>query len=124
MRRAAQRPPRNPLTGLPGNVLLQGELERLIAQARAKPGERPGVAGERTITAIAEGQVVIVVDAEDLPEIEADHRAVKQILLNLLSNAVKFTSEGQITVEVGSGIYFYQLVADDFSEQKRMVLLK
>jgi len=40
----------------------------------------------------------IVVDAEDLPEIEADHRAVKQILLNLLSNAVKFTDAGAIMV--------------------------
>ena len=40
----------------------------------------------------------IVVDAEDLPEIEADHRAVKQILLNLLSNAVKFTDHGAIMV--------------------------
>ncbi|HWA00180.1 MAG TPA: PAS domain-containing sensor histidine kinase [Caulobacterales bacterium] len=40
----------------------------------------------------------IVVDAEDLPEIEADHRAVKQMLLNLLSNAVKFTDHGAIMV--------------------------
>ncbi len=40
----------------------------------------------------------IVVDAEDVPEIEADHRAVKQILLNLLSNAVKFTDTGAIMV--------------------------
>ncbi len=40
----------------------------------------------------------IVVDAENLPEIEADHRAVKQMLLNLLSNAVKFTDQGAIMV--------------------------
>jgi two-component system cell cycle sensor histidine kinase PleC len=40
----------------------------------------------------------IVVDAENLPEIEADHRAVKQMLLNLLSNAVKFTDAGAIMV--------------------------
>jgi two-component system cell cycle sensor histidine kinase PleC len=45
----------------------------------------------------------IVVDAEDLPEIEADHRAVKQILLNLLSNAVKFTDQGAIMVHARSG---------------------
>lgn len=30
----------------------------------------------------------------DLPEIDADYRALKQILLNLLSNAVKFTPRG------------------------------
>ncbi len=40
----------------------------------------------------------IVVDSENLPEIEADHRAVKQMLLNLLSNAVKFTDTGAIMV--------------------------
>src|ERR1700741_4212125 len=45
----------------------------------------------------------IVVDAEDLPEIEADHRAVKQILLNLLSNAVKFTDHGAIMVHARGG---------------------
>jgi two-component system cell cycle sensor histidine kinase PleC len=42
--------------------------------------------------------LAIVVDAENLPEIEADHRAVKQMLLNLLSNAVKFTDEGAVMV--------------------------
>ena len=31
---------------------------------------------------------------EDLPEVEADFRALKQVLLNLLSNAVKFTPRG------------------------------
>ncbi|MES1200398.1 MAG: PAS domain-containing sensor histidine kinase [Pseudomonadota bacterium] len=40
----------------------------------------------------------IIVDADNLPEIEADHRAVKQMLLNLLSNAVKFTDQGAIMV--------------------------
>ena len=45
----------------------------------------------------------IVVDAENLPEIEADHRAVKQILLNLLSNAVKFTDKGAIMVHGRAG---------------------
>ena len=35
----------------------------------------------------------------DLPEIEADYRAVKQVLLNLLSNAIKFTPRGgRVTV--------------------------
>jgi len=34
-----------------------------------------------------------------LPEIEADYRAVKQVLLNLLSNAIKFTPRaGSVTV--------------------------
>jgi two-component system cell cycle sensor histidine kinase PleC len=32
--------------------------------------------------------------ADELPEVEADYRAIKQVLLNLLSNAVKFTPRG------------------------------
>lgn len=31
---------------------------------------------------------------DDLPEIAADHRAIRQMVLNLLSNAIKFTDEG------------------------------
>jgi two-component system cell cycle sensor histidine kinase PleC len=38
-----------------------------------------------------------------LPEVEADYRALKQVLLNLLSNAVKFTPRGgRITVRAES----------------------
>jgi two-component system cell cycle sensor histidine kinase PleC len=44
---------------------------------------------------IAECGLTISVDSPaDLPDIEADHRGVKQVLLNLISNAVKFTPEG------------------------------
>lgn len=32
--------------------------------------------------------------ADDLPEVDADHRAVRQMVLNLLSNAIKFTDAG------------------------------
>ncbi|MBO9708379.1 MAG: PAS-domain containing protein [Caulobacter sp.] len=39
------------------------------------------------------------VDFPALPEVEADYRAVKQVLLNLLSNAIKFTPRaGRVTV--------------------------
>jgi len=41
----------------------------------------------------------LVLDFGDLPEVEADYRAVKQVLLNLLSNAIKFTPRGgQVTI--------------------------
>jgi len=43
--------------------------------------------------------LTLVLDFIDLPEVEADHRAVKQVLLNLLSNAIKFTPRGgRVTV--------------------------
>jgi two-component system cell cycle sensor histidine kinase PleC len=38
--------------------------------------------------------LTLSVDMEGLPEVEADFRALKQVLLNLLSNAVKFTPRG------------------------------
>ena len=40
------------------------------------------------------GGLEVSIELQDLPLIEADYRAVKQILLNLLSNAVKFTPRG------------------------------
>jgi two-component system cell cycle sensor histidine kinase PleC len=36
----------------------------------------------------------LIIDMPNLPEVEADFRALKQVLLNLLSNAVKFTPRG------------------------------
>ena len=48
---------------------------------------------------IQEAGLNLLVDAPDLPEIEADYRGLKQVVLNLISNAVKFTPEGgQIVV--------------------------
>jgi two-component system, cell cycle sensor histidine kinase PleC len=41
----------------------------------------------------------LILDFVDLPDVEADYRAVKQVLLNLLSNAIKFTPRGgRVTV--------------------------
>jgi len=50
-----------------------------------------------------EAGLVLVLDAPDLPEIDADHRGMKQVMLNLISNAIKFTPEGgSITVSVAA----------------------
>jgi two-component system cell cycle sensor histidine kinase PleC len=45
-----------------------------------------------------EKNLQLIIDADGLPEIEADHRAVKQMLINLLSNAIKFTDEGAVMI--------------------------
>ena len=48
-----------------------------------------------------DNRLKLVYEEDVLPEIEADPRAVKQILLNLTTNAIKFTPEGGVvTVSV------------------------
>ncbi|MEM7661093.1 MAG: ATP-binding protein [Pseudomonadota bacterium] len=42
-----------------------------------------------------DAEIRLLLDAEDdLPEISADHRAIRQMMLNLISNAIKFTDAG------------------------------
>ena len=49
-----------------------------------------------------EKDIDLVLDADlDLPDIDADHRAIRQMILNLVSNSIKFTDRGgKITVRV------------------------
>ena len=47
--------------------------------------------------------LALVLEAPALPDIDADHRGMKQVLLNLISNAIKFTPEGgMITVSIAA----------------------
>jgi len=46
------------------------------------------------LKASAAGLAIALDVPDDLPEINADQRALKQILINLLSNAIKFTDRG------------------------------
>ena len=41
-----------------------------------------------------DNRLKLIYEPQQLPEIEADPRAVKQVLLNLMTNAIKFTPEG------------------------------
>jgi two-component system cell cycle sensor histidine kinase PleC len=49
-----------------------------------------------------EKDIDLVLDADlHLPDIDADHRAIRQMILNLVSNSIKFTDRGgKITVRV------------------------
>jgi signal transduction histidine kinase len=62
-------------------------------------------AGVRTLSVAAaqKGVQMRVAMPEHLPTVEADERALKQILLNLLSNAVKFTPGGG-SVEIAAAL--------------------
>ncbi|MFN7055568.1 ATP-binding protein [Hyphomonas sp.] len=58
-----------------------------------------------------EKEVELILEAQqNMPDIDADHRAIRQMMLNLVSNAIKFTDPGgRITITVeqrGPDIYF------------------
>ena len=63
--------------------------------------ERVAIATQRLVAGRAEkAKLTIELNlAKDLPQICADERTIKQILLNLLTNAIKFTPErGRVTL--------------------------
>ena len=58
-------------------------------------------AGRMVETRVAEGEIELLIDADDVDgmAVYADERALIQVMLNVLSNAVKFTpAGGRITV--------------------------
>ena len=58
--------------------------------------------------------VKVVNEVGELPRIDADKRAIKQVLLNLLSNAIKFTpAGGTITVKGGAAAGSIALSVED-----------
>ncbi len=56
----------------------------------------------------------LTLEADELPMIEADHRAVRQMVLNLVANAIKFTSGGgRIAVTVTRKDNFVRIAVRD-----------
>ncbi len=74
-----------------------------IATRQIDPSEAVDAAVRMLRNRAEEKNIKLVFADEQLPEIEADHRAVKQMVLNLLSNAIKFTDAGG-TVSVETAI--------------------
>jgi signal transduction histidine kinase len=96
----------NHLLALINDVL---DISRLDLDAYALHCERLDLAeaiagGVRTLSVAAEGKGIrLVADIPDaLPGVNADERALRQVLLNVLSNAVKFTpAGGRVAVTAG-----------------------
>ncbi len=58
--------------------------------------------------------VKVLNEVGELPQVEADKRAIKQVLLNLLSNAIKFTpAGGTIRVRGGADESYIALAVED-----------
>jgi two-component system cell cycle sensor histidine kinase PleC len=85
------------LLALINDILDMSKIEAGKMHLRFEELSLEDVAGEtvRLVKARADAVgVAIALDFPVLPDIEADYRAVKQVLLNLLSNAVKYTPRG------------------------------
>ena len=55
-----------------------------------------------------------LVHSDDVQDIEADHRAVRQMVLNLTSNAIKFTKDGgKVTVNIRNEGGFVAIAVQD-----------
>ncbi|MGP1273933.1 MAG: PAS domain-containing sensor histidine kinase [Caulobacterales bacterium] len=85
------------LLSLINDILDMSKIEAGKLTLQTEPLEPASVIEQcvRLIGARAqEKNLQVRAECGELPEVEADPRALKQILLNLLSNAVKFTPEG------------------------------
>ncbi len=85
------------LLALINDILDMSKIEAGKMNLRFEPVHLEDVAEDalRLVRNRAEAAgLALRLDFSDLPEVEADYRAIKQVLLNLLSNAVKFTPRG------------------------------
>jgi two-component system, cell cycle sensor histidine kinase DivJ len=86
-----------------------------ITPERFAPGEAVAGCCELLATKAREAGIDLRVKMPDtLPDIVADQRALKQILINLVSNAIKFTDRGgRVSVEVGEAGDCLALLVED-----------
>jgi two-component system cell cycle sensor histidine kinase PleC len=85
------------LLALINDILDMSKIEAGKMSLRFEPVHLEDVAEDalRLVRNRAEAAgLALRLDFSDLPEVEADYRAIKQVLLNLLSNAIKFTPRG------------------------------
>jgi two-component system, cell cycle sensor histidine kinase DivJ len=86
------------LLGVVNGILDMTKLDAGDFEIRPEPFRLAGVIGSccdlLALKARESGIDLVVEVAPDLPELVADKRALKQILINLLSNAIKFTNRG------------------------------
>ncbi len=85
------------LLALINDILDMSKIEAGKLTLRPEPLDLVEIADDviRLVRTRAEaGGLTLAVEIPALPPVEADYRALKQILLNLLSNAVKFTPRG------------------------------
>ena len=85
------------LLALINDILDMSKIEAGKLTLRPEALELPEIIEDvvRLIRTRAEaGGLILALDIPELPAVEADYRALKQILLNLLTNAVKFTPRG------------------------------
>jgi cell cycle sensor histidine kinase DivJ len=93
------------LLSVVNGILDMSKIDTGEFEIQPEPFELPAVIANCCalfqLKAIETGVSVKYELASDLPEINADQRSLKQILINLLSNAIKFTnSGGLVTVRV------------------------
>ena len=91
------------LLALINDVLDMSKIEAGKMSLRFEPISLEDVAEDalRLVRNRAEAAgLALRLDFDDMPDVEADYRAIKQVLLNLLSNAIKFTPRGgRVTVK-------------------------
>ena len=89
------------------SVIATPPVDRLAVRTTVSPWD-PVVVREALLREHYRGgqSFLVVPRISDLPDIEADQRGVKQVMLNLISNAVKFTEQGHVSLDV-------EVVAED-----------